>query len=66
MWFALTRGGPLNFDQRAWDHYLSDSAEGAEPFASPLRARDLSGFPAALVVTAEYDPSRDEGEHHSA
>jgi acetyl esterase len=44
-----------------WNHYLNDPSEGASPDASPNRAADLSGLPAAYVITAEYDLLRDEG-----
>ena len=45
-----------------WQHYLLDPAAGSEPLASPIRARDLGGLAPALVVTAEFDPLRDQGE----
>ena len=48
-----------------WAQFLGDEAQGDEPEASPLRTPDLSGVAPALVLTAEHDPLRDEGESYA-
>ena len=59
--YLLDRAGMIWY----WDHYLNDPSEAMDPYAAPLQAESLGGLPAALVITAEFDPLRDEGEAYA-
>jgi acetyl esterase len=60
-------GWGLDADFVAWgaENWVPDPARRADPGVSPLFAPDLSGLPATLIVTAEHDPLRDEGDTYA-
>lgn len=59
---------PLHSSMMAWfwKYYLGEqSPQTNDPYIAPLRANDLSGLPPAIIITAENDPLRDEGEQYA-
>jgi acetyl esterase/lipase len=65
--FATGRFLPRAFMKYGWDLYAPDKKTRDNPYVSPLRAskEELKGVPPALVITAENDPLRDEGEAYA-
>jgi acetyl esterase/lipase len=60
--YLLTKGWMDWF----YGHYLTSPTDAENPLVSPSRAESLAGLPPALVITAEFDPLRDEGEAYAA
>jgi Esterase/lipase len=65
--FSTGRFLPRAFMKYGWDQYAPDEQTRNNPYVSPLRASNdkLTGLPPALVITAENDPLRDEGEAYA-
>ena len=65
--FATGRFLSREFMKYGWDRYAVDEKTRNNPYVSPLRAsiEQLGGLPPALVITAESDPLRDEGEAYA-
>jgi len=60
--YPLSRASMESF----WSLYLNHSSESAMALAAPIRAESLRGLPPCLLLTAEYDPLRDEGEEYAS
>ena len=60
--FLLTRGTMRWY----WDNFAPAGVDRSDPRCSPLLAKDLKGLPPAYLITAGFDPLRDEGEAYAA
>ncbi len=69
--YEENKNGPvLTRDIMKWffDHYIGGATDSKDPRVSPIMATDavIASTPPALVITAEFDPLRDEGEQYAA
>ena len=64
---ANATGYFLELESMRWFYrqYLNDETDGDDWRFSPIRAADLAGAPPAFVLTAEFDPLRDQGEAYA-
>ena len=64
---TFAEGYMLDYETTGWftDHYVRSKADIDDPRGSPLRAKDVRGVPPAMVITAGFDPLRDEGDAYA-
>lgn len=48
-----------------WQQYLKSDDDAVNPLAAPARSKSLAGLPPAHIITAQYDPLRDEGQRYA-
>ena len=51
--------------QTFWNLYLSKKTDLKDPYASPVKAKSLSGVAPAIIITAEFDPLLDDGYNYA-
>lgn len=58
----------LTADDMTWfgEQYHTSASDSVDPLASPIHAADLAGLPPAIIITAECDPLRDQGEAYTS
>ena len=60
--YGLSRQGMQWF----WGKYLSQEIDRSNPYAVPMVAKDFTGLPPAIVITAGFDPLKDDGIRYEA